>query len=124
MRGITLSPAQLAVGEQKMRARGLDGQVSLELCDYRDVEGQYDRVVSIEMFEAVGEAYWRGYFDKLRQVLKPEGRAVLQVITIANDRFEHYPHAPRHDPDHGVSRRHAAEQGDLRRRWQPRRASR
>lgn len=90
VRGITLSPAQLAVGEQKMRARGLDGQVSLELRDYRDVDGQYDRVVSIEMFEAVGEAYWRGYFDKLRQVLKPGGRAVLQVITIADDRFEHY----------------------------------
>lgn len=88
--GITLSPAQLAIGQDKMRGRGLDGRVSLELRDYRDVEGQYDRIVSIEMFEAVGEAYWRGYFDKLRGALKPGGRAVLQVITIANDRFEHY----------------------------------
>lgn len=88
--GVTLSPAQLAVGQEKMLRRGLDGQVSLELRDYRDIEGQYDRIVSIEMFEAVGEAYWRGYFDKLRQALKPGGRAVLQVITIANDRFEHY----------------------------------
>lgn len=92
--GITLSPAQLAIGQEKMRARGLDGQVSLELRDYRDVQGQYDRVVSIEMFEAVGEAYWRGYFDKLRQALKSEGRAVLQVITIADDRFEHYRRHP------------------------------
>lgn len=90
VRGITLSPAQLEVAQETARRRGLDGRVSLELCDYRDVDGQYDRVVSIEMFEAVGEAYWRGYFDKLRQALKPEGRAVLQVITIANDRFEHY----------------------------------
>ncbi|MCM5555860.1 cyclopropane-fatty-acyl-phospholipid synthase family protein [Pleomorphomonas sp. NRK KF1] len=90
VRGITLSPAQLAVGQQKIQARGLDDRVSLELRDYRDVEGQYDRVVSIEMFEAVGEAYWRGYFDKVRQALKPGGRAVLQVITIADDRFEHY----------------------------------
>ncbi len=88
--GVTLSPAQLAIAEAKMRSRGLDGQVSLELRDYRDIEGQYDRVVSIEMFEAVGEAYWRGYFDKVRQSLKPGGRAVLQVITIADDRFEHY----------------------------------
>lgn len=88
--GITLSPAQLAICHDKISQRGLDGQVSLELRDYRDIEGQYDRIVSIEMFEAVGEAYWRGYFDKLRQALKPGGRAVLQVITIANDRFEHY----------------------------------
>ena len=88
--GVTLSPAQLAIAEEKMRGRGLDDRVSLELRDYRDIEGQYDRVVSIEMFEAVGEAYWRGYFDKLRQSLRPGGRAVLQVITIADDRFEHY----------------------------------
>ena len=90
VRGITLSPAQLAVGQDLVRTRGLDGRVSLELCDYRDVEGHYDRIVSIEMFEAVGESYWRGYFDKLRQALKPGGRAVVQVITIADDRFEHY----------------------------------
>ncbi len=88
--GITVSPAQLAIGQEKMRRRGLEGSVALELRDYRDVEGQYDRIVSIEMFEAVGEAYWRGYFDKLRQALKPGGRAVLQVITIADERFEHY----------------------------------
>lgn len=88
--GITLSPAQLAVGQDMVQARGLDGKVSLELCDYRDIEGRYDRIVSIEMFEAVGEAYWRGYFDKLRQALKPGGRAVVQVITIANDRFDYY----------------------------------
>ena len=88
--GITLSPAQLAVGQEMVRARGLDRRVSLELRDYRDIEGRYDRIVSIEMFEAVGEAYWRGYFDKLRQSLKPGGRAVVQVITIANDRFDYY----------------------------------
>lgn len=88
--GITLSPAQLAVGQDMVRRRGLDGHVSLELRDYRDVEGQYDRIVSIEMFEAVGEAYWRSYFHKLRQALKPGGRVVVQVITIANDRFEYY----------------------------------
>ncbi|SCM71453.1 Cyclopropane-fatty-acyl-phospholipid synthase [uncultured Pleomorphomonas sp.] len=88
--GITLSPAQLSAGEETVRTRGLDGKVSLELRDYRDIEGQYDRIVSIEMFEAVGEAYWRGYFDKLRQALKPGGRAVVQVITIADDRFDHY----------------------------------
>ncbi len=88
--GITLSPAQLAIGQDLLRQRGLAEQVSLELRDYRDVEGQYDRIVSIEMFEAVGEAYWSGYFDKLREALKAGGRAVVQVITIADDRFEHY----------------------------------
>ncbi|WP_084633300.1 SAM-dependent methyltransferase [Pleomorphomonas oryzae] len=88
--GITLSPAQLAIGQDMVRERGLAERVALELRDYRDVEGRYDRIVSIEMFEAVGEAYWRGYFDKLRDALKPGGRAVVQVITIADDRFEHY----------------------------------
>ncbi|WP_370677918.1 class I SAM-dependent methyltransferase [Pleomorphomonas sp. PLEO] len=88
--GITLSPAQLAIGQDRVQERGLAECVSLELRDYRDVQGQYDRIVSIEMFEAVGEAYWRGYFDKLREALTPGGRAVVQVITIADDRFEHY----------------------------------
>ncbi|MBS1163978.1 MAG: SAM-dependent methyltransferase [Proteobacteria bacterium] len=88
--GITLSPAQLAVGRDLVRQRGLAERVALELRDYRDIQGQYDRIVSIEMFEAVGEAYWRGYFDKLREALKPGGRAVVQVITIADDRFAHY----------------------------------
>jgi len=58
--------------------------------DYRDIEGRFDRVASIEMFEAVGEAYWPAYFEKIRDVLSPGGRAGLQVITIRDELFNVY----------------------------------
>src|SRR4029079_17896380 len=60
------------------------------LQDYRDVAGTFDRVVSIEMLEAVGEAYWPQYFAKLAEVLVPGGVAVLQVICIAPERYASY----------------------------------
>jgi cyclopropane-fatty-acyl-phospholipid synthase len=65
-------------------------RVTFELRDYRDVGGQYDRVVSIEMYEAVGEAYWPRYFESIARVLKPGGLAAIQGITIAPSIFEHY----------------------------------
>jgi len=58
--------------------------------DYRDVTGQFDAVASIEMFEAVGEAYWPAYFSKVRDVLSPGGRAGLQIITIRDELFRGY----------------------------------
>jgi len=58
------------------------------------VRGTFDRIVSIEMLEAVGEAYWSTYFESLRDRLRPGGAAVLQVITINNDRFEDYRRSP------------------------------
>ena len=67
------------------RARGKKGladRVTLEYIDYRDVQGQYDYIVSIEMFEAVGERYWPTYFKAVYGRLKPGGRAVIQAITI------------------------------------------
>jgi cyclopropane-fatty-acyl-phospholipid synthase len=88
--GLTLSSEQLAYGTQRTVDEGLAKAVSLELTDYRDVEGRYDRVVSIEMLEAVGEAYWPAYFKTLRDRLKVGGTAVLQVITIDESRFESY----------------------------------
>jgi cyclopropane-fatty-acyl-phospholipid synthase len=88
--GITLSPSQLAWARDVVAARGLDGAVDLRLQDYRDVAESFDRIVSIEMFEAVGEAWWPTYFGTLARALKPGGRAVLQVISIADDRFEDY----------------------------------
>ena len=90
MTGITLSPSQLAWARDVIAARGLDASVDLRLQDYRDVDETFDRVVSIEMFEAVGESWWPTYFATLARALKPGGRAVLQVITIADDRFEDY----------------------------------
>lgn len=88
--GVTLSPSQLAWAEERLRVAGLDGQVRLELRDYRDLSGEYDHIVSIEMFEAVGERWWNTYFGQLSRLLKPEGRALIQTITIRDDLFARY----------------------------------
>lgn len=88
--GITLSPSQLAFAKQTLVEPDVKDKVDLRLQDYRDLQGQYDRVVSIEMFEAVGEAYWPSYFTTLRHSLAAGGRAVLQFISIAEDRYEDY----------------------------------
>jgi cyclopropane-fatty-acyl-phospholipid synthase len=88
--GVTLSPAQLAHARDRLARAGLAGRADLRLQDYRDVSGRFDRIVSIEMLEAVGEAYWPTYFRTLHDRLAPGGVAVLQVITIAEDRFAGY----------------------------------
>jgi cyclopropane-fatty-acyl-phospholipid synthase len=88
--GITLSPSQLAWARDVVAERGLADRVDLRLQDYRDVAETFDRVVSIEMFEAVGEAWWPTYFGTLARALTPGGRAVLQVISIADDRWDDY----------------------------------
>ncbi len=88
--GLTLSPSQLAWAKQAVVAAAKDGQVDLRLQDYRDTDGQFDRIVSIEMFEAVGECYWPNYFDTLRRCMKADGHAVLQIISIEESRFEAY----------------------------------
>ena len=91
---LTLSPAQRDYAVAAIEAAGLSTQIELRLEDYRQVSGRYDRIVSIEMLEAVGEAYWPMYFERLRSLLKPGGTAVLQVITIADDRFGQYRRRP------------------------------
>ncbi|MDZ5649653.1 cyclopropane-fatty-acyl-phospholipid synthase family protein [Nitrospirillum sp. BR 11828] len=88
--GLTLSPSQLAVAQDRLAKAGLEVRADLRLQDYRDVTGTYDRIVSIEMLEAVGERYWPVYFQTLRRRLSDQGVAVLQVITIDESRFEHY----------------------------------
>ena len=88
--GITLSTAQLEFAEKRIADAKLDHLVDLQLIDYRDVEGQFDYVVSIEMFEAVGERFWATYFKTVRDRLKPNGRAVIQSITIAEEVFARY----------------------------------
>ena len=85
--GVTLSPAQLDYACARLAdAPGAD----MRLQDYRDVAGRFDRIVSVEMMEAVGEAYWPSYFSTLRDRLMPNGLAVVQAITIAEDKFEGY----------------------------------
>ena len=88
--GITLSREQRDYAVDRVDREGLSAQVWIELRDFRDTVGQFDAIASIEMFEAVGEAYWPDYFRMLRDRLKPGGRAALQVITIAEDGFEDY----------------------------------
>ncbi len=88
--GITISQAQYDFAKARVTAAGLDGQVEIKLVDYRDVPGKFDGIVSIEMFEAVGEEFWPIYFKTLKERLKSGGQAVIQTITIAEDKFDLY----------------------------------
>ncbi|MCW5771220.1 MAG: class I SAM-dependent methyltransferase [Rhodospirillaceae bacterium] len=91
---ITLSREQLDFARRRVFAEGLAERVSVELCDYRDVSGRYDRIASIEMIEAVGEEYWPAFFGKLSDSLAPGGRAALQAITIDEGLFPRYRRGP------------------------------
>lgn len=88
--GVTLSDAQLAWARERISREGLQDQISLSICDYRDIKGQFDHIISIEMFEAVGLRHWSGYFNTLGKRLKPGGRAVIQTIDIADEHFDAY----------------------------------
>jgi len=88
--GITLSREQLAYAQARMEKAGLSDKVTLRLQDYRDTSETFDRIASIEMFEAVGEEYWPAYFETLRKRLLPGGKAGIQVITIADRFFADY----------------------------------
>jgi len=88
--GITISPAQYEFARKRLFEKGLAERADIRLVDYRDVRGEFDRVASIEMFEAVGEEYWPLYFRKIRDVLSPGGRAGLQIITIRDELFAQY----------------------------------
>ncbi len=88
--GLTLSAEQKGWADRRMQKAGLFGRVSIELTDYRDVEGSYDAVASVEMVEAVGQEYWPAYLASIHRVLKPGGRAALQLISIREPLFERY----------------------------------
>jgi len=90
VRGLTLSNEQLNFAQQRLTDAGLAEHAELLLMDYRDSDGQYDAIASIEMFEAVGEAYWPGYFECVARNLKQGGRACVQTIVIADELFENY----------------------------------
>jgi cyclopropane-fatty-acyl-phospholipid synthase len=87
---ITLSKEQLAEAQLRAQRAGVADRVTFELRDYRDVKETYDRVVSIEMYEAVGEEYWPAYFSAIARALKPGGRAAIQGITISPRLFDQY----------------------------------
>jgi cyclopropane-fatty-acyl-phospholipid synthase len=86
MKGITLSPAQQAYAVERLQGTG----VTIALEDYRHQQGQFDHIVSIEMFEAVGEKFWKTYFTAVQSLLKASGRAVVQTITIDPALFKSY----------------------------------
>ena len=86
----TISDAQLQRARQRVESAGLADRVELLNSDYRDLEGQYDKIVSIEMVEAVGERYLDAYFRKCGQLLKPGGRMVIQAIVMPEQRYDSY----------------------------------
>ena len=87
---LTLSVEQAAFVRERVRAAGLQGRVDVELCDYRRATGSYDRLVSIEMFEAVGYEFYRAYFEACERLLRPGGKMFLQTITVPDQRFDEY----------------------------------
>jgi len=84
---ITLSCEQMRLARERVEAAGLSGLAEVRVQDYREVDGEYDAIVSVEMIEAVGEAYWPAYFAALDRLLAPGGRAAIQAITMDHDRF-------------------------------------
>jgi cyclopropane-fatty-acyl-phospholipid synthase len=87
---VTISRQQHAFAAERIQKAGLGERVDVQLKDYRDLEGTYSCIASIEMFEAVGERYWPLFFSKVRERLAPCGRAGLQIITIADRYFDSY----------------------------------
>ncbi len=88
--GITLSRAQHDLARRRVAEAGLADRVEIRLQDYRDLSGRYDKIVSIEMFEALGREHWRTFFEKCEEVLAPHGRIALQTISIPSFRFQEY----------------------------------
>ncbi len=93
--GITISKEQHAFAQRSIHEAGLADRADVRLVDYRELDGKFDKIVSIEMFEAVGQAYWETYFSAVSSLLKRGGRAAIQSITIDDAAFDAY----RRDPD-------------------------
>lgn len=85
---ITISNEQFIEAQERVKREGLENRVLVKLQDYRDIEGQYDKVVSIEMIEAVGHQYLDTYFNKINQLLKPNGKALIQSIVIDDSQYK------------------------------------
>ncbi len=88
--GLTLSAEQKAYADLRMARAGIADRVRIELTDYRDVQGRFDAVASVEMVEAVGQDYWPSFLHTVARVLKPSGRAAIQFISIREELFDSY----------------------------------
>ncbi|WP_099023559.1 class I SAM-dependent methyltransferase [Mycolicibacterium palauense] len=87
VRSVTLSEEQQNLARRRVAAAGLSDRVDIDLCDYRDVEGRYDAVISVEMIEAVGYQFWPTYFRRLDELVTPGGRVAIQAITMPHSRM-------------------------------------
>ncbi len=87
VRSVTLSAEQQQLARRRVAAAGLSDRVAVELLDYRDVDGCYDAVISVEMIEAVGYHFWPKYFQTLDRLVSPGGRVTIQAITMPNSRM-------------------------------------
>jgi cyclopropane-fatty-acyl-phospholipid synthase len=87
---ITLSNEQFSYTQELIRQKGLQERITLKLCDYRELEGEFDKIVSVEMIEAVGHEYYEVFFKKCSELLTPKGVLALQAITYPHARYEAY----------------------------------
>ena len=87
VRTVTISAAQHELAARRVAEAGLADRVSVELRDYREVDGEFDAICSVEMIEAVGDRYWDTYFARLDQLLAPGGRVTVQAITMPHERM-------------------------------------
>lgn len=85
---VTISNEQFKYAKDRLKPYG--NFAKIELCDYRNIKGKFDFIVSIEMFEALGESYWPKYFSQVNKLLSPKGTAVIQTITINDEDFKSY----------------------------------
>jgi len=85
---LTISQAQFDEATRRVEAEGLSGRVEIRLQDYRKVDGQFDKIASIEMLEAVGDRYLETYFGRCHELLAPDGLLALQMITVTDRQFE------------------------------------
>ena len=92
VKGITISPSQF--NYVKAKQKNSKSKPEIQLIDYRFVSGKFDAIVSIEMFEAVGSEYWDIFFSKIRSLLKENGKAAIQTITIGDTFFDNYKNNP------------------------------
>ena len=83
----TISKEQYAFALEQVKAEGLEGRITVLCEDYRNLQGSFDKLVSVEMIEAVGHAFYSNYFQRCSELLKPDGKMVIQAITIADQRY-------------------------------------
>ena len=91
---LTISKEQYEFALKRIEKANLTSKVKVVFCDYRNIEGKYDKILSIEMFEAVGKEYWNTFFEKIKTILKPNGNVGLQLITIDDKIYNVYKDNP------------------------------